>query len=90
MDCRGFIKYVEEQVPTRLKTNKFLVFQDMIRKRNITSEDELATFLSNREIALQDFINANKTGGTMEGRLREKAEEISFIKYIKLNFMKYL
>lgn len=90
MDCRGFIKYVEEQVPARLKTNKFLVFQELIRKRNITSEEELAQFLARREEALSDYMRANKTGGTMEVHLRGKAEELAFIKFVKLNFMKYL
>ena len=90
MDCRGFIKYTEEQIPARLKTNKFLVFQDLVKKRNVCSEEELSEFLNRREEALQDFMDHNKSGGTMEGHLREKAEEMAFIKFVKLNFLKYL
>ena len=90
MDASGFIRYTEEQIPSRLKTNEFLIFHNLIKKRNLCSTEELQEYLTNRELALDDFMKTNKTGGTMAGHLREKAEELDFIKIVKRNFLKYL
>lgn len=90
MDFKGFIRYTEEQIPSRLKTDRFMIFHSIIKKRNIGSTEELQEYLTKREELLLDFLKHNKTGGTMEGQLREKAEELNLLHHIQRNFLKYL
>jgi hypothetical protein len=90
MDNSQFLKYCDEQIPNRLKTDRYLVFQNLIRKRNINSLEEFQEYIDNREIALNDFLKHNQTGGTVATHLREKAEELGMLKMIKQNFIKYL
>lgn len=90
MEPKSFTRYCEEQIPARLKDDKFLAFSSLVKKRNITSLEELEEYLSRREDVLSDFISHNKSPAPTATHLREKAEELGFIKNIRRNFMKYL
>ena len=90
MDTKTFTRYVEEQVPARLKTNTYLAFLNLIKKRNIRTTEDLEQYLFRREEAISDFLKTGKGSGTMANQLREKAEEMGFIQHIKRNFLKYL
>lgn len=90
MDAKGFARYIDEQVPARLKTTTYDVFLNLIKKRNICTLEELQEYISRRDDALADFLKIGKSSGTMTDQLREKAEELGFIQHIKRNFVKYL
>jgi len=88
MEARSFVKYADEQIPDRLKDSKYSIFQDLLKKRNITTLEELEDFLSKREAVLLDFLKHEKSPN--EGHLKEKAVELEFLKQIRRNFLKYL
>lgn len=90
MNAKDFTKYVEEQVPSRLKTNTYLVFLGLVKKRNITTTEELQAYLNRRKDMLSDFLKTGRTSSTMTDQLREKTQELEFIKHMERNFLKYL
>lgn len=88
MEARSFVKYADEQIPDRLKDSKYQIFQDMLKKRNIATLEELEEFLSKREEVLLDFLKHEKTPN--ETHLKGKAEELEFLRQVRRNFLKYL